>query len=233
MAADESRAPRLRIHPLKNVEFRLEGSKEARPFRVANLSASGIGILKDPATDPTFVWPPIGQSLKGAIATRNQAVAVTVEIVHSHLAVVGGRFLDNLTAISAFVSKWFRTELKAVRLTEVNAAVLKKPPRGTARWFQDGSGNELYWVAIDGKIDYFRVVFMGNIVERLSTGALRTGMVESEDRDGLEYKGSELVRDVPGVPKGMREAAISFVENVRGLEPEWKAQIVSPLETPG
>ena len=228
MRAGDSRAPRLRIHPLKNVEFRLEGPTAPGPVGVANLSSSGIGLLRDSAKG--FTWPAAGQKIKGSLLALGQSVAVTIEIVHNRLPVVGGRFSDNLPAIAAFVSKCFQAELRALRLAGVNPAVLKKPPKGTAHWYQDGSGNELYFVDVDGAIDYFRIVFMGNVIEKFATGELRAGKVEGEDRDGVEYKGSELVKEIAGIPADLRVAAVSFVENVRNLEPEWKAKILPPLE---
>jgi hypothetical protein len=224
------RAPRINLASLKGISVRLVDPPTSQEIRLANLSTTGMGLLRSSQVE----WPPSGTVLKGALNLSGERHVFEARLVHLSSEVAGCVFLIRQWEFIEAFQRYFELELSALKLNQVNPLLLKKEEDGDARYFQ-GNGNEIFFVENSDaqgfqQVVRFHLIFMGNYFEGQKGKSVRFGsVVEEELKDKPTYPGSEMLSFTREVPDQMIEAARRFVDNIRELTPGQKSAILEML----
>lgn len=207
------RAPRVKILPLHPIEFRLENDPQTS-VQIGNFSTSGVGFLRKSRSS----WPEAGAEIKGNFLFEGRSYPAKLVVVHASSLVVGCSFVGDKTEIENLVSRTFSVELKALRLSEVRSDLLKPEPIGRPHWFLGGETSELYFVEENDRLLHMHLAFLGHYVEFNQGEKVRFGqLIDEEDSDKPQHKGSQLVRYHQPVPPELVQNTIRFLENITGL----------------
>ena len=184
--AHVARRPRVMIGPLHRVEF----IGPSGMVRVVNVSPDGIGLFRNDAPDARA-----GQVIEGVLTIAGKPFSVAVEVRHVSPSVVGLRFKDVSAALNRAIEDYFRIEIVALKLRQMNPEFMKQDPEGTPVWFTDGRLNELYYVVKDGELKRFHMSFLGHYLEGGPDAPVRSGFApdESEEARGNSGQRAPLV----------------------------------------
>lgn len=191
------RAPRVRVTTLHRLSFdcRNLAPQVSKPVEIANISATGIGLVND----GKIQWPSPGATLEGSLRFENEKFEVRLEIMHVGDSAVGCRYLGATDELQRFLLRYFRIETSAARMVQVNPDVLRAEEDGSPRLFRGLDNCELYLVEKNSKLVRFSLVFFGNHIESDAAGSTR-----------FASNSGALKRDEIS-------AAIKFVQNIEGL----------------
>lgn len=184
-----ARRPRVRITALHRILFQWAKSGSEQPTALGNISTQGMGLLRADAPDAAR-----GEWVEGRLIVSNDEFRVSGEVRHLSDSIVGCRFNGSFDELSLAIERYFRIEICALRLKQVDEAYLKKDPAGRVSWFTDGRQNEVYFVTDDSGIRSFHVSFLGNYIEGGRGKLLRCGhIIEDAPDQATKHKGSALL----------------------------------------
>ncbi|MCM2277886.1 MAG: PilZ domain-containing protein [Oligoflexia bacterium] len=180
------RPPRVRLGELHSVSFKARepaGVAEGGELRIANLSAEGIGFVKD-----LRAWPEPGATISGTLRIGEFFQEVKAEVRHQGGNLVGCRFVETGPGFRERILQSFLTELAALRMVRVNPDVLQRPEDGFPSLYVGENGCELYVIESaegSGELVRFTLSFFGNQIEgtgegELWGGELRSGRISPE-----------------------------------------------------
>jgi hypothetical protein len=221
------RAPRVPLLPLHRVEFRARDGMAASALRLANISTSGMGLLRDSGDG----WPDVGAVISGDLAFEETIHAVSARIVHRSERVVGTAFVAPTPALRALVNRYFQVELEAVSMVETPPDMLQAEADGTPRWLHGANNCELFFVTRVDEIARFQITIFGTFIEWLGgDNPPRVGeVVEDESATKVRYKGSALVGRLRGSRDELLKIAERFVLGILHLSEAQKAFIAERL----
>src|SRR5688500_17617331 len=105
------RASRVKLPALSHVFFRWQEFQNDL-LKVANISMTGLGILRD----GPLAFPEPGGRIAGHLIFEEQSVPVAATIVHVSPSTVGCRFEGDIKSIQGQVARYFAAELSALQL---------------------------------------------------------------------------------------------------------------------
>lgn len=220
------RASRVRLMPLHDVYFRPMG-ETGEPVVVANLSSTGMGLVREVGR----FWPQPQAVVQGEVIMPNGAYQVQAKVVRSTPTIVGCAFLNTPTALFDAIQEYFKVELSALQLAEVNPEILKEETDGTPKLYRSSKNCELFFVESEGRIVRFQLSFLGHFFEGARGQPLKYGFIHGDDKEKPKYKGSSLVRFTSNVPNDVLDAATKFILNVQGLPKNHRETIERALRS--
>jgi|GEM_PF-4649624 len=226
------RAARIQLSPLHRLRCKVIVNGQERDSLIANLSASGVGLLTGAQTG----WPTPDSLIQGSLEFPNAASPVTVsftaKIIHVSPQVLGAHFEGETDLIREEVRRYFKVELGALRMSKVAPDMLKKDADGEPHWSYGDNGCEIFYLTRDSKIVRFNLAFFGNYAEGGDGFKTRFGQIVAADTsEKLQYKGNEEIRWDAGVPADLALNAVRFVESVSHLAAGERASIISLLQS--
>lgn len=212
-------APRIRIGPLHSTAFTWHAAGGQVNVPVANLSASGVALLRSALPGPP------GPAMEGLLQLGDRREPVALEPVHTTHDVVGCAFRAPGAALVDAINAHLAAELRALEMVRAEEATLAHDGPGHAVWFHGGENSELYYVERGGRILRFRLSFLGNFLEGGEGRPVRFGVLTC-DRD--------LARDRAGEVHWLRKinaeqlaTTLRFVSSVPGLDPAHRDAILA------
>ncbi|MCO5144289.1 MAG: hypothetical protein M9962_14470, partial [Oligoflexia bacterium] len=96
---------------------------------------------------------------------------------------------------------------------------------GKPRWFYGAGNYELFFIEDLGNILRFELEWQGHVFTREYGKPLRAGFINSEDRDKPSHAKSAIVQWQKEYSQELLIKAARIVENIPGLELEFRKQI--------
>lgn len=150
----KNRAPRVRLSPLNHIEFHSKTPTSSSPLYLANLSASGVGLIRGSFSD----WPEEGDTLEGDFLVGDVKYPATLRIVHFSPLVVGCTLEDPSPDLQKMITGYFDLELSAVTMK-------KQVSEHDNKWFFGENNCELFLEKDGNRIMHFHLTFFGNYIE--------------------------------------------------------------------
>jgi len=229
---ENRRAPRIRILPLHDLSIAMVEPSAVLGIRIANLSVTGAGLIKESSQ----TWPEAGQRFSGKMKFGEKTVDMVARVVGIYPRVVGVQFEGDSEELRTMILEFFKVELSAVSMIEVNPKILKQPKEGKARYFCSENACELNIVEDDsGGLLRFDLSFLGNYFESENDGSLKYGVAQGDEKDVDEntgnytYKGSTIINWSP-LSNEMIETAVRFVNGIETLDELSRDEINSRLD---
>ena len=144
--AQAPRAPRGGSLPLEKLSLHIFAGDALRIAEVENVSVSGIAIRRASVAEL-----PTGEQVHGRLMIDGEEFALDMQVARSSNAIVGCRFLTDLSRVRAALLGAFAPELLAVEMHPVAKRRLQRTGDGEARWFTGTHGSELYYTMRAGK----------------------------------------------------------------------------------
>ena len=144
--AQAPRAPRVGSLPLEKLSLHIFAGDALRIAEVENVSVSGIAIRRASVAEL-----PTGEQVHGRLMIDGEEFALDMQVARSSNAIVGCRFLTDLSRVRAALLGAFAPELLAVEMHPVAKRRLQRTGDGEARWFTGTHGSELYYTMRAGK----------------------------------------------------------------------------------
>jgi hypothetical protein len=206
------RSPRVQVLSLHRIQFvRKLGDGREEPVRIANVSATGAGFIREPGHE----YP------------------VRARIMHLTETIAGCQFESPMADFNTVIDRYFEIEIAAVCMKEVNPGILRKDCGGTPHLIIGENNCELYYVESSRKVVYFYLTFFGNYLEGGDEEDARFGYVdEDEFLDKPAYRGSPIVRLTHSIPEDVLAGAIKFVENMTRVPQSVRKEIVRAITSP-
>jgi hypothetical protein len=117
----------------------------------------------------------------------------------------------------------------ALTMRKIDAASLQEDSDGSPHWYL-GEQNlfELYFVEVSGEIKIFNGCIQGTYFESNRPGELRFGEVTGGAQPG-HYPQAKIISYDDMAPPEFQHLAQEFVENIPGLESDFKRQILNRM----
>lgn len=217
--ARDRAAPRVRIRPLHRVEFLHLSDEGADTVPVANLSVTGMGVLRD----PRHRWPEPGGAVAGRLVVGTDHHELSARVVHRTGEIVGCAFTDPPREIAASIHEHLGAELAAAGLEPVPGDELAAPADGTPRVFHGPNNCMLHLVERGGRVLRFSLAFLGHYLEGGERLPVRFGVVT---RDGDVTAGGHGAGDgdpvlwADMIDAELLASTIRFVSAIPHLTPE-------------
>lgn len=211
-----NRSPRIRL--LLADGARLETSDGA--FALLNISDTGLGFASEEELPRT--------TFAGVLYLGEISLPVEVEVVRQTGTLVGARFVGNSGPLRATLRQLFLEEIRATEMSEVTS----RPPveeEGTPRWFYAAGNYELFFVEKNGVAARLEMEWSGRVVMASSGAPARIGHLPPEAREKPGHAKAALVEWDEAFGEEDRAKAIRILENVPGLEPARRGELVSML----
>lgn len=230
---DSSRASRVPLSPLHDIRISAHLPELAEPLTVANISTTGIGIIK--AGDGH--WPKVGETFKATVGIGPDEYTVALKTVHNTGKVLGAAFIAASPDLKQSIEHYFAAELTGLSFIEVNQNSLKAEEDGTPHWYRGRGNGSLYFVEDGGTVRRFTMTFFGSHIEGERGKGSRFGHIVDDDpgtegEDGhAQHKASSLVRLSSGaLPPELEHMALRMLEQVANLSPSQKTQIQAMIK---
>ena len=213
LEADPRRAaPRIRVEPLHHIGFSWTGHGGPVEVPVANLSASGMALMRS-----AFGGQAAGQRLQGVLGLGERRVPVSLHQVHVTHDVIGCCFVDPARELVDAINAHLATELQALEMVRVEVGPHQHRGEGTPHWFHGLENSELYYVERAGQVLRFRLCFLANFLEGGQGQPVRFGVLTC-DRDLSSDKAGE-VHWLRKINAEQLSTTIRFVSGIPGLDP--------------
>ncbi|MGE0614661.1 MAG: PilZ domain-containing protein [Bacteriovoracia bacterium] len=213
LGLQRQRSPRIQVVAIHDAMFFPEGIGEV--VSLGNVSTGGMGVLKTSRQ----TWPEPGHTLKGRLKIGKFEVETRCRVVHVSEQYVGCQFETNLASIESVVASFFRVELAAMKLIEVNPDVLAKSEEGEVTWYRGANNCDLFLVEVGGKIEKFHFTFFGNYFQGGRDQDLKSGSLLDDEHPGKpHYKGAAVITDLRSPSAEMLKLARRYVGAVRNLD---------------
>jgi len=211
-AAPARTAPRVRVAPLHDIAFGWTGGAAPLELPVANLSATGLALMRSGLPEQTLRGP----ALTGQLRLGARELEVALGVVHVSHVVVGCCFLAPGPALVDAINAHLATELLALEMRRVEEASLAHHGTGSPHWFHGRESSELYYVEQGGEILRFRLSFLGNYLEGGPDLPVRFGVVTRDRQLASSHGGVHWFRKINAEQLG---TTIRFVSSIPGLDP--------------
>ncbi|RZA08312.1 MAG: hypothetical protein EOP11_05195 [Proteobacteria bacterium] len=211
-----NRSPRIRLLLADGARF----ETEARAFPLLNISDTGLGLYAENDI-------PAG-NLSGVLHLGDISLPIELEIVRQTGTLVGARIVGNPGVLRATLRQLFLEELRATEMNEVSARADEGEP-GTPRWFYAAGNYELFFLEENGQVLRLEMEWSGRVVSARKGEAPRSGHLPKETRDKPGHAKATLVEWEGPISEEERAKAIRILENVPGLEPAVRGQLVALL----
>jgi hypothetical protein len=215
---------RLPLKPLHKISLQL--TKNGMFFKIANISVGGIGFLTEHA-------PPVNDRKIFSVTLHVDALKfeVEVEVVHTDKGITGCRFQNPSANLVAGISKYFVTELAALKVNMVETRD-DAGSSGKVLFFRGQNNCELLIQEIGGVLQRFSIILFGNYIEGDGEGHLSFGEKIEDKRISLP-RGVHLFKPrqaaLSADMQHLMESAKRFVDGVAGLTERRKKAITDAL----
>ena len=211
----KERSPRIRL-------LLSDGAKLETPegvFAIVNLSETGLSVIAENSALPTRT--------SGKLVLSQEAVPIDIEVVRRNGGQLGARFLGDVQPVRSLLRRIFRDEMKATEMSEIDAAYLAREESGAPRWFYAPGNYELFLLEANAQVVRAELGWNDRIVVAATGVGARSGTIPAEVREEPTHKKSALVRWDSALAEADRSKAVRIVENIPGIEPGLRGQIVS------
>ncbi|MBK9519965.1 MAG: hypothetical protein IPO09_22100 [Anaeromyxobacter sp.] len=224
-AAPEPRraALRVRVEPLHDISFGWTGDGPPVDVPVANLSATGMALLRGILPEPSGAAP----TFAGLLGLGQRRLPVVLGLVHVSHDVVGCCFVDPGRALVDAINAHLAAELSALEMAPVEADRLPRQDQGAAHWFHGRENCELYYVEQEGVLLRFHLSFLGNFLEGGADQPVRFGVLTRDRALDTERPGD--VHWFRMINAEQLATTIRFVSGIPGLEPGHRDAILKLL----
>jgi len=220
------RAPRIQLTALHDIKLLRSDPPAEGPIGIANLSISGIGLLKKEAPS----WPAPQSIIKGDLTLDSAKEKIPLEMLTVHISeqIVGCAFLDpGNSLLRKTILRYFEAELAALTMTRVPDAMLQQDESGQPSWYHGENNCELYLTSNSQGISHFNLCFFGNYFEGGQGQKTRFGhVIEDSFIDKPKYKGSSLIDWKTQPQEDLLATARKLVKNIPEL-PGDHAELIS------
>ena len=156
-----TRQPRVSIDSLHNISFDAEHPFSCKDIKLANISSTGIGFIKE-CSD---FWPEAETVIEGTLKVLDHQTPMSARIIHITSDIAGCHFTKTSQPVKEILNKYFEVELAAMKMTKVSPEYLKKESDGDPIWFRGSDNCDLFLVASNNHIIRFNISFFGNNIE--------------------------------------------------------------------
>lgn len=209
------RSPRIRLLLADGARF--ETGEDVYPL--LNISDTGLGFSSETevASGP----------LAGVLYLGEISMPLETEVVRQTGTLVGARFVGNVSAVRATLRQLFLEEIRATEMSEVVGRDIGG--EGNPRWFYAPGNYELFFVEKNGVAIRLEMEWSGRVVMAATGEAARIGHLPPETRDRPGHAKAALVEWDDSFTEEERAKAIRILENVPGLEPARRGELVGLL----
>ncbi len=169
------RAPRVAVEPLHRIWFIRTAPAPLGIVRVANVSTTGIGLVRAPG----IACAAEGDTITGMIAVVRASYPMTLRVVRVSGDVVGCAFAAVSPRFVAALEDHLRVELGALGDGDVRPG-RRRLPSPTVREFHGPGSSELYLVEHDARVALFCLVFHGYYLEGGEDRPVRFGVLSAD-----------------------------------------------------
>jgi hypothetical protein len=218
-----ARVPRVRIKALRWLRFERTAPEPAGVLPVANISVTGIALLRDAAP----VWPGPGGRIDGALVVVGVACPLQLRVAHVTHDLVSCSFPTQTDALIAVVQWAFHVQLATLAMTHVPPDELAPDRDGVPHWYHGEHGADLYLVERDGRVVRFCLAFLANYLEGGQGRPVRFGVLTrarslaGDERDSVRWldivNAEQLtatirfIRAIPSLPPRHRDGILNYI----------------------
>lgn len=211
----QQRSPRVTL--LRGEEVFFETADER--YEIRNLSETGVGL----ASRELLLEP--GAVLEGRLWLLGREIAVRVEVMHAHGAMIGAKFLGDTRPVRSALLNLFGDEVQALQMSEVSSEHVDMSRDGNPRWFYAPGNYELFFLEEAGEILRLELNLNGRVFLRERGGVLRMGFIAEEVRHEVGRDRASLIEWLPAPDEVERTKAERVLMNMPALAPELRARL--------
>lgn len=212
-------APRVRVEPLHTIGFRWTGTEGTVDVPVANISASGVALMRS-----AFGGRETAAVLQGVLGLGPRQVPVALHQVHVTHDVIGCCFVDPARELVDAINAHLAAELQALEMVRVEVGPKAHGGEGAAHWFHGRENSELYYVERGDQVQRFRLCFLANFLEGGRGQPVRFGVLTCS-RDLSSDRAGE-VHWLHKINAEQLSTTIRFVSGIPGLDPRHRDAIL-------
>lgn len=219
------RAPRVRVNYLHDLEFVAREPIFSSALKIENISATGIGIIVPADADFASL-----QRIDGEIKFEDARFPLRLKVVRFNGDHVGAVIESPSPDFQSALTRYFESEIAALKLRATRADYLKSVPEGMPHWYQGANNCELSYVSNGDEVLEFALSAFGNHIDGGKGRPLRFSEISEKARgETAGYKASDLLNQKNRPDEAMITLAKRVLNAVEGLPTDHRDAILREL----
>ena len=225
--ATKARPERISLSPLHRIAFYQNDSSKDGSIQVANISASGVGLMRNSTS-----WEPSLQSgITGRLQIGSDEFKLEMKVEWCTPQIIGCSIQNADGLFYKALNQYFRSEMAGLNMRQMRSELLQSPANGAPYFFHGNNNCEIFYVLDGTKLESFYLSFFGNYIEGIPESPLLFGRtLDDHEFDKPNYKASELVYSSSTPTPNVLTEVIRFVENTPDISVDVKREICAQIQ---
>lgn len=223
----EPRKPRIKVEYLEKFDFKFQDMDINNEVELSlyNISTSGVGFKY--VGDPS--WFELDNKYKVLFGVHGETCEVEVSVTRVSDDMIGARVVTNLSGFADLLNHFYKIELLSAEMTYTGPEKMNPKKAGEPHWFHSNNGSELFYTIKEDNVTSFNITYLGNTIDSSDMMTLKFGHIWEDEKIGLKFKGSSLIKSVDSLEVDIIDEAVRFLNQVPKIDDKHKQQILDTL----